>query len=116
LQRFQDLKVWQRSHSLVLENYHLTSGFPDSERFGITSQLRRAAVSVPTNTAEGTKRLGNQDFVRFINIAEGSLAETEYLIMRSRDLAYLSAEATAKPMAETIEIAKMLNALRARVE
>lgn len=116
MQRFQDLKVWQRSHALVLGIYRLTNAFPVSERFGITSQLRRAAVSVPTNIAEGTKRLGNQDFVRFINIAEGSLAETEYLVTLSRDLAYLSAEATVKPMAEITEIAKMLNALRCRVE
>ncbi|MGO8817139.1 MAG: four helix bundle protein [Terriglobia bacterium] len=116
MQRFQDLKVWQRSHALVLEIYHLTNSFPDSERFGITSQLRRAAVSVPTNIAEGTKRLGNQEFARFINIAEGSLAETEYLITLSRDLAYLPQEATSKPLAEITEIAKMLNALRCRVE
>jgi four helix bundle protein len=116
VQRFQDLKVWQRSHALVLGIYQLTKDFPSSERFGITSQLRRAAVSVPTNIAEGTKRLGSQDYVRFINIAEGSLAETEYLIMLSRDLAYLLPEATAKPLAEITEIARMLNALRARVE
>jgi four helix bundle protein len=116
VQRFQDLKVWQRSHALVLQVYQLTKDFPGSERFGITSQLRRAAVSVPTNIAEGTKRLGSQDYIRFINIAEGSLAETEYLIMLSRDLAYLSPDATASPLAEITNIARMLNALRARVE
>jgi len=116
VQRFQDLKVWQRSHALVLEIYQLTKDFPGSERFGITSQLRRAAVSVPTNIAEGTKRLGSQDYIRFINIAEGSLAETEYLIMLSRDLAYLSPDVTARPLAEITDIARMLNALRARVE
>jgi four helix bundle protein len=116
VQRFQDLKVWQRSHALVLEIYQLTKNFRGSECFGITSQLRRAAVSVPANIAEGTKRLGGQDYVRFINIAEGSLAETEYLIMLSRDLAYLSPEASARPLAEITEIARMLNALRARVE
>ena len=116
MQRFQDLKVWQRSHALVLEIYRLTEGFPASERFGITSQLRRAAVSVPTNIAEGTKRLGSQDYVRFINIAEGSLAETEYLILLSRDLKYLTPEAAAGPLAEIAEIARMMNALRARVD
>jgi four helix bundle protein len=63
VQRFQDLKVWQKSHALVLGIYELTKHFPDTERFGITSQLRRAAVSVPTNIAEGSKRLGNQDYV-----------------------------------------------------
>ena len=116
MQRFQDLKVWQRSHSLVLEIYRLTKDFPSTERFGITSQIRRAAVSVPTNLAEGTKRLGGQDFVRFINIAEGSLAETEYLITLSRDLVYLSPGEAAGPLAETAEISRMLNALRIKVE
>ena len=100
----------------MLEIYRLTEVFPDFERFGITSQLRRAVVSVPTNIAEGTKRLGSQDYIRFINIAEGSLAETEYLIMLSRDLGYLSLEAAGKPLAEITEIARMLNALRTRVE
>jgi four helix bundle protein len=116
VQRFQDLKVWQRSHALVLEIYQLTKDFPGSERFGITSQLRRAAVSVPTNIAEGTKRLGSQDFARFINISEGSLAETEYLIMLSRDLGYLPPKVTAMPLAEITEIAKILNSLRGKVE
>lgn len=116
MQRFQDLKVWQRSHALVLEIYRLTKDFPSTERFGITSQIRRAAVSVPTNIAEGTKRLGGQDFVRFINIAEGSLAETEYLITLSRDLIYLSPGDAVGPLAETAEISRMLNALRTKVE
>jgi four helix bundle protein len=116
VQRFQDLKVWQRSHALVLDIYQLTKEFPGTECFGITSQLRRAAVSVPTNIAEGTKRLGRQDYVRFINIAEGSLAETEYLITLSRDLVYISPEDSAKPLAEITEIARMLNALRSKVE
>jgi len=116
MQRFQDLKVWQRSHELVLEIYRLSREFPPSERFGITSQLRRAAVSVPTNIAEGTKRVGSQDYARFINIAEGSLAETEYLITLSRDLAYLSPEDAAKPLEEVTVIARMLNALRSKVE
>ena len=116
MQRFQDLRVWQRSHALVLAIYELTKGFPDSERFGIISQLRRAAVSVPTNIAEGSKRMGGQDYARFINIAEGSLAETEYLILLSRDLRYLTPELTAAPMTEIGEIARMLNALRNSVE
>lgn len=116
MQRFQDLKVWQWSHELVLEIYRLTREFPPSERFGITSQLRRAAVSVPTNIAEGAKRVGSQDYARFINIAEGSLAETEYLITLSRDLAYLSPEDAAKPLEEVTVVARMLNALRLKVE
>ena len=86
MQHFRELKVWQRSHALVLELYQFTRRFPADERFGLTSQLRRAAVSVPTNIAEGTKRLGKQDYARFLNIAEGSLSETEHLVMLSCEL------------------------------
>lgn len=115
MQRFQDLKVWQRSHALVLEIYRLTKSFPDAERFGIISQLRRAAASVPTNIAEGTERQGRQDYARFI-IAEGSLAEAEYLVLLSRDLGYLAPKASETALAETGEIARMLNALRVKIE
>lgn len=116
MQRFSDLKVWQRSHVLVLALYAATDSFPPDERFGLTSQLRRAAASVPTNIAEGSKRRGRTDYARFLNIAEGSLAETEYLVILSRDLKYLEA-ATADPLlVEIDEIARMLNVLRSRVE
>ena len=84
MQRFTDLKVWQRSHALVLAIYRATMSFPADERFGITSQLRRAAVSVPSNIAEGSKRQGRLDYARFLNIAEGSLSETQYLLMLAR--------------------------------
>src|ERR1700733_7466309 len=96
MKRFTDLMVWQRSHALVLQVYRLTKTFPSDERFGLTSQLRRAVLSVPTNIAEGSKRLTNPEYARFLNIAEGSLAETEYLLMVSRDLGYLS-PTTTKP-------------------
>lgn len=101
---------------MVLEIYRLTKSFPNEERFGIVSQLRRAAVSVPTNIVEGAKRQGKQDYARFLNIAEGSLAETEYLVLLSRDLGYLPPEESEMPLAEAAEIARMLNALRAKVE
>lgn len=116
MQRFTELKVWQRSHALVLDVYRQTARFPDHERFGLTSQLRRAAASVPTNIAEGSKRQHPQDYARFLNIAEGSLAETEYLLLLSRDLAYLPNEAAEPTLAEVAEIARMLHALRAKVE
>ena len=88
MQRFTDLKVWQRSHQLTLEVYRLTTGFPSEERFGLVSQLRRAAASAPTNIAEGSKRQSNSEYSRFLNIAEGSLVETEYLLMLCRDVGY----------------------------
>lgn len=116
MQRFTDLKVWQRSHALVLKLYPLTATFPAEERFGVVSQLRRAATSVPANIAEGSKRQGKGDFARFLTIAEGSLAETEYFVLLARDLNYLSADA-AKPLLSDIEeIARMLYVLRTKVE
>ena len=116
MQRFTDLKVWQRSHALVLEIYRVTASFPDDERFGLISQLRRAAVSVPCNIAEGTKRQRAPDYARFLNIAEGSLAETEYLIILSADLGYLAATIKDQITGETQEIARMLHALRQKVD
>jgi four helix bundle protein len=89
---------------------------PADERFGLVSQIRRAAVSVPTNIAEGSKRQGYQDYSRFLNIAEGSLVETEYLIMLCRDLHFVEDAAVAGILAEISEIAKMLHNLCLRVE
>ncbi len=116
MQRFTELRVWQRSHALVLKVYQLTRTFPTDERYGIVSQLRRAALSVPTNIAEGTKREGAQDYARFLNIAEGSLVESEYLLMVSRDLGYAPNEETTAILKEIGEIASMLHHLRLKVE
>lgn len=115
MQRFTELKVWQRSHGFALNIYRLTVKFPAEERFGLTSQLRRAAVSVPTNIAEGSKREKRQDYARFLNIAEGSLAEAEYLLMLGRDLGYLTADEAGEALSEADTIARMLNALRSKV-
>jgi four helix bundle protein len=116
VQHFKNLKVWQRSHQLVLDLYRLTASFPSNERFGLTSQLRRSAASVPTNIAEGAKRQGQQDFARFLNIAEGSLSETEYQVLLSADLGYLPSGKADNLFEEISEIARMLNSLRAKVE
>ena len=99
----------------MLQVYRLTKTFPLEERYGLTSQLRRSTLSVPTNIAEGSKRLTRAEYARFLNIAEGSLAETEYLLMVSRDLGYLQATITKPLLAEADEVAKMLHALRAKV-
>jgi len=116
MQPFTELRVWQRSHQLVLTLYDLTAAFPPDERFGLVSQLRRAVVSVPTNIAEGSKRRSSQDYARFLNLAEGSLAETQYLTILSRDLGYLAKDTVDPLFAEMGEIARMLHALRAKVE
>lgn len=105
MQRFTELRVWQRRPALVLELYRATCGFPVEERYGLTSQLRRAALSAPTNIAEGSKRVGRQEYARFLNMAEGSLAETEYLPMVSGDLEYLSSKETEAHLKEPRSLA-----------
>jgi four helix bundle protein len=102
--------------SLALDLYALTKVFPEEERYGLVSQLRRAVVSVPANIAEGSKRQGRQDYARFLNIAEGSLAETEYLLILSRDLGYIKTADAETKLAEVEELARMLNGLRVKVE
>jgi four helix bundle protein len=89
LERFEDLDVWRQAHALVLEVYRLTNGFPDHEKFGLVSQMRRAAVSVPANIAEGFKKRGSKDKANFYNIAQGSLEELRCHYILSRDLGYL---------------------------
>jgi len=116
MQSYKQLRVWQRAHALTLAVYRLAATLPTDERFGLCSQLRRAAVSVPTNIVEGTKRQTNADYARFLNIAEGSLAETEYLLLLAADLGYLTPQDHQPIAAETDELARMLHALRTKVE
>jgi len=85
---YSDLIVWQKAHNLVLEIYKITKQFPKEELFGLTSQLRRAAISVPANIAEGFARIGTKDKLRFYNIAAGSLNEVGYYILLAKDLNY----------------------------
>jgi four helix bundle protein len=94
----------------------LSLGFPVAERCGLLSQLRRAALSVPSNIAEGSKRTGRRDYARFLNIAEGTLADTEYLLMVSRDLGYLTPAQTSVVLNQASELAKMLHGLGEKVE
>jgi len=115
MQRFTELAVWKRSHSLVKAVYQLSTGFPSDERFGLTSQLRRAAASVPTNIAEGSKRASSRDYAHFLNIAEGSLAETQYLLLLATDLGFLETTSSIRLQAESDEIARMLFSLRQKV-
>jgi four helix bundle protein len=105
--RFQDLKVWQKSHQFVLEIYKLTRSFPDYELFGLTSQMRRAAVSIPANIAEGFKRRGKADKVRFFNISQGSLEETRYYLILASDLVYAE---TGDLQFEVDEVGRLLDA------
>jgi four helix bundle protein len=85
---FAELIVWQKEHAFVLAVYKLTDAFPKSEIYGLSSQLRRAAVSIPANIAEGLKKRGATDKARFMNIAQGSLEEVQYYLILAHDLAY----------------------------
>lgn len=116
MQRFTDLQVWQKGHALALKLYGLSLSFPQDERFGLTSQLRRAAVSVAANIAEGSKRRTRQEYARFLNVAEGSIAEVEYLVILARDLKYLPPVSARQSIDEAAEIARMLHSLRSKVE
>ena len=113
-QRFQDLQVWQKAHQLVLGIYRITRTFPDNERYGLVSQMRRAAVSVAANIAEGFKRRGQADKIRFYNIGETSLEEVKYYLILSRDLGYTADNETLMTEAETIS--RMLYRLIQSVE
>jgi four helix bundle protein len=104
---FRDLIVWQKAHELVLSIYQITKEFPRSEMYGLTSQIRRAAVSIPANIAEGFRRKGKRDKAHFFNIAESSLAETEYYMILANDLAYAR---TAHLQSKIDEISKLLYA------
>jgi four helix bundle protein len=89
---FRQLKVWQRSHQLTLEIYRTTVSFPRSEAYGLTPQIRRAAVSIPSNLAEGCGRNGDAELARFCSIASGSASELEYQILLARDLKLIKLE------------------------
>ena len=91
-QSFKELHVWQTAHQFVLLVYRVTSGFPDYERFGLSSQFQRAAVSIPANIAEGYKKISKADKLRLMNIAQGSLEECRYYILLSKDLYYVTEE------------------------
>lgn len=109
--RFEDLIVWQKAHGLVLAVYNVTKAFPREETYGLTSQLRRAAVSIPANIAEGFRKRGRQDKARFLNIAQGSLEESRYYLILARDLGYI-----ADDLASTLdEVSRLLNAYLRRL-
>ena len=85
---FQDLVVWQKAHEVVLSVYRFSESFPKRELYGLTSQLRRSAVSIPANIAEGFKKKTRPDKARYLNIAQGSLEETRYYLILAKDLDY----------------------------
>ncbi len=111
MQDFRQLKVWEKGHCLALDIYRATSGFPKFELFGLTNQLRRATVSIPSNIAEGCGRGSDQDFARFLQMAMGSASEVEYQALLSRDLGYLSDTRYVQLTRDVIEVKRMLASL-----
>jgi four helix bundle protein len=105
---FRQLKVWQRAHQLTLEIYRTTASFPRSEGYGLTLQIRRAAVSIPSNLAEGCGRNGDAELARFCSIASGSASELEYQLLLARDLKLIRSDDYEKLAQQTTEIKRML--------
>lgn len=109
--RYQDLVVWQKAMNLAKTVYQLTKRFPDDERFGLTSQLRRAAVSIPSNIAEGQGRLTKGEFKQFLGTARGSVFEVETQLLLASDLNYIDPAASQSILELTGEVSRMLNGL-----
>lgn len=116
MQDFRQMAVWQKAHELTLAVYRVTAKFPREEQYGITSQVRRCAASVPANLAEGRCRRTDRDFARFVEIALGSASETDYHLLLSHDLGYLPPEEYANLARLTDEVRRMLIALQSRLK
>jgi len=111
MKNFRSLKVWQKNHELSLSVYKITLFFPQEEIYGLTSQIRRAALSIPANIAEGCGCNGNREFARFLEIALRSASETEYYLLLSQDLRYLSTKTYEELNNQVTEVKRMLTRL-----
>jgi len=112
MKRYEDIIAWQRAHALVLKVYEVTKKYPLDERYGLTSQLRRAAASVATNIVEGRAKDSAADYARFLNMAEGSLAETDYLLRLSMDIGYLERDEIDTFRTQIDDTARVLHGLK----
>ena len=108
---FRQLKVWEKSHQLALAIYKATKEFPKEELYGLTSQIRRASMSIPTNIAEGCGRNTDKEFARFLQIAMGSASEEEYQLILARDLKFLPTESYEQIHNDIEEVKRMLASL-----
>ena len=111
LKNFKELKVWQKAYQLCLEIYKITKGFPKEERYGLTSQIRRSAVSIPSNIAEGYGRKNRGEYIQSLYIAYGSNCELETQIMLSGDLGYIEERSLRRLLEGVGDIERMLKAL-----
>jgi four helix bundle protein len=112
---YKDLVAWQRAMDLVTATYRSTTNFPADERFGLTSQLRRAAVSIPSNIAEGQGRLSEKEFRHFLGQARGSLMEVETQLQIAQNLGYIEAAQTLELLKACAEVGRILNGLMASI-
>ena len=115
MQDFRNLQVWHKAHALTLEIFRYTSAFPRSETYGLTSQIRRSAASIPENIAEGCGKPGDAEFSRYLGIALGSLSELDYELLLAHDLKYLTDETYQKLETDLVEIRRMLKGLHQTV-
>ena len=116
MQDFKNLLVWKRSHALTIELYSVTKSFPASEQFGLTSQIRRAAASIPANIAEWSGRVGNPELARFLGISSGSASELEYYLILARDLNYIDNTTHNRLNDELVQIKRMIGSLITRLK
>ena len=108
---YRKYTVWQKSHQLVLKTYGLTNNFPKNEQYNLTSQINRAALSIPTNIAEGCGRNGQKEFICFLNISSGSATELDYLFLVAKDLGFILEDEYVTLVQDLTEIRKMIFAL-----
>ncbi len=113
---YKDLIAWQKGMDLIEEVYRISAGFPSHERFGLTSQIRRAVVSVPSNIAEGYGRPGKADYIRFLDIARGSANEVETQLMVAERLRFVAAEQVKRAMDLVNEVQRVLKGLVDSIE
>ena len=115
MEKFKQLKVWQKAHQLVLDTYKITQNFPSEEKYSLVSQMRRAAISVAANIAEGSRRKGIKDRLHFHSIANTSLEELKYYFLLSYDLGYISKEEGKRLTEEARIIGQMLTGLNKKL-
>jgi len=115
MRNYRDLRVWDEAHHLTLAVYRVTAAFPKEERFGLTSQIRRASVSIAANLAEGCGRRSDGEMGRFVQIAMGSTAELSYHLLLSKDLGFVRKEEYGDLNAKVERVAKMLSALSGKL-
>jgi four helix bundle protein len=116
MHQFKNLEIWKRSRYFCSKIYAVTSNFPDNEKFGITNQLRRASVSIPSNIAEGSSRASNKEFSRFLEVAIGSAYEIETQLLISNDLDFLEFDTLKILLYELEEIVKMISKFRSTLK